>query len=375
MRILWLFLVMLALCALQSILFRRLGMRSLAYKRTFSRTSVHAGDRLHMIETLENRRPLPIPWLRTESRISPHLCFGMGEQEGRGDIHSDEHTIDGDMYHRSLFFLPGFSRVTRRHAVIALQRGFFSAASVTLTSGDLFGMSANTRQEDTGAVLEVYPRLLRDAEIPSMCRRFLGDVLVKRYILPDPFLTNGTRTYRPGDVPRQINWRATARAGELLVNTFDFTADPKLLVVLNVQLAENQWDNLSPMQMGVVENAVSLAATLCVKALESGAEAGLTANTDTKAVENQCVYLAPMRSRAQGDALLSLCARITLRRALNFYTLLERLSPPADADILVLSAYSSPNIERALDSLRMRGHNVAMQLLNGGEADERRTSA
>lgn len=369
MRIFWLFAVAAALGVLQASVFRRVGLRSIAYARKFSRSGVFVGQSVQLVETLENRRPLPIPWLRTESRISPCLRFGAGEGK-------DEHVVDGEMYHRSVFFLPGFSRITRRHSVTALHRGYFSAASVTITSGDLFGMASATRMEDTGAALEVYPRLLPEAEIPQMCRRLLGELLVRRFIAPDPFLVNGSRPYRPGDAPRDVNWRATARSGELQVNTHDFSADPKLLVVLNVQLAENQWDNLSPMELESVERLVALAATLCLQAVEHGAEAGFAANTDTKKEENVCVYLAPQRSRAQAEALLSLFARLTLRRALNFYTLLERLSPPPEADLLILSAYTSANMERAAHALRMRGHRVALQLMSGGgDADAERPPA
>lgn len=356
MQTFWLLLVAVLLLSAQVWLFRYVGLRHLGYTRYFSRKSASVGEQVELVEVLENRSPLPLPWLRAESRISPWLRFGQGAE-------MDEHLVSADMYHCSLFFLKGFSRLTRRHPVTLCHRGYFSAASVSLTSGDLFGMSHNSVQMDTGAAIEVYPALLSAQEIPPMCRNFLGNVLVKRFIDPDPFLVSGVRPYRYGDAPRDVNWHATARMNELQVNHRDFTADPSLLVVLNVQLKENQWGNLMPEEQESVEFGVSLAATLCMQAIEQGAQAGFAANTDTQQDEGVCVLLPPMRSRVQADALLSLLARIRLRRVKNFYTFLEELRPPAEADVLVLSPYDSKRIQDAMAMLRRRGHSVALQLL------------
>ena len=351
-------------CALlQSLLFHIAGLRGLTYRRSFSREGAYAGEQVMLTEVLENRSPMPLPWLRAESRMSPNLRLG---KSGDGD----ERTVSGDMYHCSLFFMAGFSRITRRHPITLLRRGYYSASTVVLSAGDLFGGQAASRTEDTGAVIAVYPALMGEQEIPPMCRRFLGDLLVRRFIEPDPFLISGIRPYRPGDAPRCVNWRATARMSELQVNTFDYTADPSLLVVLNVQKTESQWGNLSDAELDAIERGVSLAATLCLQALRHGAEAGFAANTDTRAEENICVCLAPRRASAQSEALLMLFSKLTLRRALNFNTMLERLAPPPDADILILSLYESAAIHRAMAELRSRGHHVALQLLAEGEAYE-----
>ena len=352
---------------IQSALFHLFGLRFLRYQRRFDRRNGFVGERAALLEVLENRSPLPIPWLRVESRISRHLQFGKPDK-------SDDHEINADMYHRSLFFLAGFSRITRRHSIQLRHRGYFSASSVAITSGDLFGFRIESHRMDTGAVIAVYPKLLSDSQIPSMCRMFLGNVLVKRYILPDPYLMNGVRVYQPGDTEREVNWRASARMGELCVNTHDFSADPCLMVVLNVQLQEHQWGDLSDVQMEHVEHSVSLAATLCINGLEGAAKVGFAANTDTKQYEHQCVFAAPARSSEQADALLTLFSQLTLRRTLNFYTFLSELELPEDADVLVLSPYSSDHIMDAMEALRLRGHNMLLQILEGS-ADHEAMSA
>lgn len=366
MRIFWLLAAALLLAALQGALLRRAGLRRLFYARSFSRKSAFAGERVELLEVLENPSPLPIPYLRAESRISSALRLGQAESAAG----PDERVLRGEMYHCSLFFLRGFSRITRRHPVLLLRRGYFSAASVSLTARDLFGLQTASRELDTGAAIAVYPRLLPEGEVPPLCRQLIGELLVRRYIQPDPFLISGARPFRPGDAPRDVDWRATARAGEIMARACDYTAEPCLLVALNVQKAEDQWGDLSAPELACFEEAVSLAATLCLQVLRGGGRAGFAANTDAAGQPSLCATLMPLGGAAQAEAILELLSRLTLRRAANFYTFLEALDPPADADVLILSRYDSARIEGALSTMRARGHGAHLQLLAGGEGDE-----
>ena len=75
MNVFWLLLVAGLLAFGQMLLFKRAGLRGVAVDRRFTKARVFAGESLEMIETIENRRILPVPWLRIESRISPFLRF------------------------------------------------------------------------------------------------------------------------------------------------------------------------------------------------------------------------------------------------------------------------------------------------------------
>ena len=59
----------------QSFVFSRFNFKSLKYTRTFSKRSVYEGETVEMVEQIVNRKLLPVPWLRVESRISPDLRF------------------------------------------------------------------------------------------------------------------------------------------------------------------------------------------------------------------------------------------------------------------------------------------------------------
>jgi uncharacterized protein (DUF58 family) len=71
---------------------------------------------------------------------------------------------------------------------------------------------------------------------------------------------HGLRPFRPGDSPRWIHWRTTARVGELMVREFEDTPPDNLLLVLDPEppFGQGGMDGAS-----AVEEAVSLAATIC----------------------------------------------------------------------------------------------------------------
>ena len=195
------------------------------------------------------------------------------------------------------------------------------------------------------------------------------ELLVRRFIEPDPFLMSGVRPYRPGDSQRDVHWAATARLRELMVKTYDFSADPHLLVVLNVQRSENQWADLTEAESAAIEEGVSIAAALCLRAIDQGAEAGFAANTDLE-TDGAPALLAPARSEEQKRALLTLMARLTLRMRMNFYAYLDAL-PRGVTDVLVLSCYESRRVSEALERLRLSGVRVQLYRLRGGvKSDE-----
>lgn len=357
MDLLYVLAALVAIAALQAWLVRAFGLRGVTYRRSFSQKSAFAGEEVRMVEVLRNAKPLPLPWLRAESRMAAALRFPERAKDG------GTHAMDEDsLFHRSVFFLAPFSQVTRTHRVTLLRRGHYAVGSVALTVGDLFGLSFASAELDTGASIDVYPRLLplESAQLPAS--RMLGDLLVKRWIVPDPFLVAGIREWQHGDARRDVHWAATARTGRLQVKAHDYTAEPRLLVVLNVQRDEEQWGDLMDYEQPVIEHGLSIAATLCVHALAAGLEAGFAANAPTGDGSNTTL-LMPARAAGLDTALLTAMARLRIVRARNFYTFLEDLLALTGQDMLILSAYDSPRIQQRMAMLRMRGNSVSLQLL------------
>ena len=104
------------------------------------------------------------------------------------------------------------------------------------------------------------------------------------------------------------------------------------------------------------------------EAIDRGAAAGLAANT-TLTDEGEEALLLPDRSTEQKDALLSLCARMTLKMHRTFPAFLAQLTlPPGVEDVLILTCYEDEAITAQAERFREQGARVVCHLLEGGES-------
>lgn len=141
-----------------------------------------------MVEVLENRGRLPVPWLRAESRVPAQLRFGAASLS----------EINGQMYHQSLFFLPPMSRITQAASRNAerprgIPRGIRGAERRAI-----FWALAPRLNNWRPARKSWSIRGLLATRHPCPCSRFIGELLTRRFLHPDPCLFAGVRAYQPG---------------------------------------------------------------------------------------------------------------------------------------------------------------------------------
>ena len=77
---------------------------------------------------------------------------------------------------------------------------------------------------------------------------------------------HGLREYRPGDSPRWIHWRTTARLGKPMVKEFEQQQDQDLALLIDPWLPRTK---VTAEQREALEAAVSFAATVCLETCRS----------------------------------------------------------------------------------------------------------
>ena len=323
---------------------RRFALRGLMCSRSFSKPAVFEGEEGEMIEVVRNDRPMLIPWLRVESRISPHLQLGRQENLD----------VSGDSYYCSLFTLMPYQQVRRRHRVKFLHRGEYDLGSVSLTAGDALGLFQVSRDQQMKAPVLVYPRLLDESEVPAPLNRMMEEIVLRRQLLTDPFLVRGIRPYQPGDPVRDIHWPATARMGEAMVRLHDPTGQLRLMVIFNGEYRADQWgEKLMEHEQEAIERVISLVATVCMQGLKWGLPVGLAANMP-QGESKESTVLPPALGAAREEELLAALARLRVRRTLSFSMFLDTLGELSDLDILIISCFDSQEIQESLAPLRQR---------------------
>lgn len=337
------------LVAAQALLIGRGSLRGIVYSRRFDRERCFAGDRLELIEVIENGKKLPVPWLRLESEFPAAFRF-------RGNTVSK--LEQGSVYqtHTSGFALLPGRRVTRRHFVVCENRGMFRLSTVFMTAGDLLGFVIRSRSLHVESPLIVYPALLEDRELPYAWHSWQGEFEVRRWILEDPFMIEGSREYAPGDPMNRIDWKATARTGGLQVYKQGHSADPRVMIVLDIGnvvagLAGGKGE-------AEAELAISMAATCADRLIASGVPVGFLHNAHTLSAAR-----VPAGSgAAQRHLLLEATAGIRLKERQPLAETLqsEARERAAACDYLIVSSAGEAEIRRAAEPLERAGHRVSI---------------
>jgi uncharacterized protein (DUF58 family) len=278
-------------------------------------------------------------------------------------------TIADDTYHRSVFSMGPWRKITRTHSVACIRRGCYSIESVALTCGDLLGAGDRSTTLLNPMELLVYPRILDFSALAVPSRRWQGDVVVRRFIEPDPFLINGIRPFLYGDTLKDVHWAATARTGALKVKTRDYTASPRLLLVVNMQLSEDQWGELNEEESLKIEGSVALAATYAEWALKNGVETGFLCNGRYSVMDDRAVEAPMGGGQVHHMEMLETMARLKILRRRSFAQYLDDEVIPrgiSGADVLLISRYWSPMLEERAGRLRRMENSVTWIDPEGG---------
>ncbi len=203
---------------------------------------VTVGDRASGALTISNptaRRSLP-------QRVE--LIVGAGAAEFTVP------SLGGGEHHEELFVLP-----TERRAVIPV-------GPATLVRDDPLGVLRRSAARTTPILLYVHPRTVPLADLGAgLLRDLEGQPTAD--LSPSDIAFHALRDYEPGDDRRFVHWLTTARTGRLMVRQFTDTRRAHLAIVL-----DGAKDAYSPddSPSGEFETAVSVAASVSVRALSDG---------------------------------------------------------------------------------------------------------
>lgn len=164
--------------------------------------------------------------------------------------------------------IPSRRVVTNRAKINGLTRGVYSIDEICISASDLFQTCHMERSLDCFSLLTVYPAKIPVQKLSLPVRLLMGSVTTRRMAQEDPFALKSIRPYEIYDSPKLINWKASAKTGELKVNQFEYTTDEALIFLLDMGCGEEN-DR---------EEMLRLASSLSLLFLRRGVSVSVLAN-------------------------------------------------------------------------------------------------
>ena len=320
-----------ALLAALVVVTRRRVFRAVTFSRTPDRRVVGWGAPLEVTVTLTNAKLLPLFWLRLRDDwplgLAPH---GFTLEPARwADCQRLTQTLS----------LRWYERVRRRYRVDCRQRGQYWFGPATLEAGDPFGITGAAEELGGRESILVLPKVLDVAGLELLEGRPLVESPAPRSLARDPAELHGTRPYAPGDPLHAVNWRATARTGELHTDEFEPTSLAAVRLLLDVGVHQHVWQGVDPER---VELLCAVAASLASAFAAGGHAVGLASNARV-AGDWRAVDVEPREGAL--DEVLETLARVIALPPDDFAALLaaEAADESSSADcVLVVPALRAP---------------------------------
>jgi uncharacterized protein (DUF58 family) len=322
-----------------------------SYKRSFHYTRGFPDEKIEMVLDIENRKLLPISWLRIQDdwdrAVSPE------DEEQLAPSHIQERG-----YLTNVFSLRWYEKISRSYTLHLKNRGIYSVGPARLDSGDLFGIFEKSGQVGPTQYLTIFPTLLPFSKFEFPAEDPFGDRRSRRRLFEDPNRPMGVREYRPEDSFRRIHWPATARTGQLHVKVYQPTTGQVMVVCMNVSTFARHWEGVYP---ELLEHMIKVAATLIDEGIRQGYKVGLVAN-GCLAHADQPFRIPPGRTPQQLAILLQALAGVTSVVTGNFERFLLREIPrvPFGSSLIILTSVTTPELATTLIQLKRHERRITL---------------
>ncbi|MFT3983370.1 MAG: DUF58 domain-containing protein [Lachnospiraceae bacterium] len=331
---------------LQSYLYKCFWDRDLTITVKFSDNVVREGGTTSLIETISNKKHLPLPVLQIKFAITRTFLFP-----------KQKNTAVTDQYYRNEFFsVMPYQKITRTYPFICSRRGCFQMTGMDVICKDFFMTRMMLKSLTHPSMICVLPRRLRQVEIPTQAEHLLGELVRQIHRNEDPFEFAGIREYQPYDSMHSMNWKSTARTGSLQVNTFYTTFSKKLVLLLNLDCnAVSRAEELK-------EEGIRIAASLAARFIHERIPVAFYTNGLDLIMKEPCQIEAGSDGKHIRNIEVALSRIDTGLKPSSFLELLDRYVKPGgdSVEYLLISNYRKKDLCEKYAALKKQGYSMKL---------------
>lgn len=176
-------------------------------------------------------------------------------------------------------------------------------------------------------------------------------------MLQDPYCFTGTRDYLPGDSPKLINWKASARLQKIQVNHYLAAASPKVAYFLHIG---SSGLNGYCESADLLELSVITAASLCNQAINEGSEVMLAGNfrVITEKMDTDLTTQLPFgRGNQHLKMMLEALARLHPYGVSGAEQMIGRILPqiPRESRLVLITPHFNDRLAKTLEKAKLYG--------------------
>lgn len=333
------------LFTIQQHIYEKLWNKNLSATISFADSGIFEGQEGYLKEIIENRKRLPLAMLKVKFQTDRHLLF----KNTKGSRTTDQY------YRNDIFQVNGGEKITRTIKFIGGRRGYYTINTMDLVAGDLLMTKQYVDTMPVNTSLYVYPKFFDSKEFRRSLQQLNGEVLTKRHLLEDPFEYRGIREYQPTDDLRSINWKATAKTGDIKVNQKNYTALQSVRVFINLS------DEGPLKKEECMEASLQIATGLCNYFLKQGIRVSCCCN-GVDIINGSPVSLEASAAKGHIENVLRALARVdTSKPTVDFTSCFgKRLLKEANGTI---TCFVTHNHDTAFLKLMEEYHNLGKEYI------------
>jgi uncharacterized protein (DUF58 family) len=325
--------------------------RALAQVETRRHFNTHAflGEKIKINLHVKNKGWLPLPWLELRDSLPVALA--------------------GPRSFRTATNLGSRADANFEYSVEASKRGYYPIGPLSISTGDILGLSESLHAENQVEHVVVYPKIIpfTFVEIPSYSPH--GTLRHALPLFEDPTRVFGKREYISGDSLRRIDWKSSASAGRLQVRLFEPSVALETFIVLNL----NAGDYYYRTRVDSTELAIVIAASISNWIIGKKQIVGMMVNGRDPMTTNSKPQSIPLRKgKLHLMRLLETLARIEVidNSALVPLIQQQRYQLAWGTTLIVITGQAGDDLLDELYQARRGGQNTILIMTGRNVSDE-----
>jgi uncharacterized protein (DUF58 family) len=325
--------------------------RAIGQVETHRQFSNHAflGETVKIDLHVQNKGWLPVPWLELRETLPVALV--------------------GPNNFQSVIHLGPRADATFEYSVDARKRGYFPIGPLSISTGDILGLSDSLLVQSQPEALVVYPRIIpfTSMEIPSQSPQ--GTLRHTLPLFEDPTRLFGKRAYTSGDSLRRIDWKSTAASGRLQVKLFEPSIALETFIVLNL----NAEDYYYRSRADSTELAIVIAASISNWIVGKKQLVGMMVNgRDPLTTDGKPQSIPPHKGKRHLMRLLETLARVDIAENSALVPMIQRQRYQLawGTTLILITGAASDELLDELYQARRWGQNGVLILAGRNAPDE-----